>query len=94
MSGRTKLGVGKERPPLTFIECLDVSIKFIAANKIHHFQNDFSGNPYVGLRATEMKQKNDTISMLKKENKQLKSRIAQLEARYALFSVIMFMMTI
>ena len=66
----------------------------MAANKIHHFQNYFSGDPYVGLRTTEMKQKNDTISMLEKENKQLKNRITQLEARYALFSVIMFMMTI
>ena len=63
---------------------MDVSTKVMAANKIHHFQNYFSGDPYVGLRTTEMKQKNDTISMLERENKQLKSRIAQLEAGYAL----------
>ena len=40
------------------------------------------GDPYAGLRKNEMKEKNDRIGELEKENKQLRQKIMVLEARY------------
>ena len=41
-----------------------------------------SGDPYVGLRLQEMKEKNNKISDLEKDVKRLKAELAHYERRY------------
>ena len=41
----------------------------------------FAGHPYAGLRKGEMKEKNDRITELEQENKNLRNKIMVLEAR-------------
>ena len=48
----------------------------------------FAGDPDAGLRKGEMKEKNDTIEKLEKENKALRNKIMVLEARYEFYSII------
>ena len=48
-----------------------------------HFTNMYhSGDPYVGLRLQEMKEKNNKISDLEKDVKRLKAELAHYERRY------------
>ena len=46
-----------------------------------HFQNYFSGDPYVGLRTDEIKKKNERIVDLENEVRKLTQKVSQLESR-------------
>ena len=50
--------------------------------QIPHFQNYFSGDPYVGPRTQELEKKKNRIVELEKENKELRNKIKELESRY------------
>ena len=43
--------------------------------------NYYSGDPYVGTRANIIKEKNEKIDTLEKENARLKAQLKQLEQR-------------
>ena len=76
---------------------MEVATKVLAANKVEyvywmfvskvvflqipHFQNYFSGDPYVGPRTQELEKRKARITELEKENKALKDRIRELESR-------------
>ena len=47
-----------------------------------HFANFFSGDPYVGPRDKEIKDKKNQIEELEREVKRLKAKVAQLESRH------------
>ena len=50
--------------------------------QIPHFQNYFSGDPYVGPRTQELEKKKNRIVELEKEIKELRNKIKELESRY------------
>ena len=49
--------------------------------QIPHFQNYFSGDPYIGPRTKELEKRKDRITELEKENRELSNRIKELESR-------------
>ena len=53
--------------------------------QVPHFANYFSGDPYVGPRDREIKEKNNRIEELEKEVKRLKAQVVALEGRYVSF---------
>ena len=44
--------------------------------QVTSFSNFYSGDPYIGTRAEEIKKKNDEIASLQKEVKRLKQELA------------------
>ena len=45
--------------------------------QVTSFSNYYSGDPYIGTRAEEIKKKNDEIASLQKEVKRLKQELSQ-----------------
>ena len=73
---------GREgKHPVTYMECMDISNRVLAANKIPSHTNFYNGDSYVGSRQDELKEKNAKIDALEKEVARLKSQLKQLEGR-------------
>ena len=72
------------KPPLTYKGCMEVATKVLAANKIAHTMIYTTGDPYVGPSTDALKKKTERVVELEKENKSLRDRIRELEARYGM----------